>query len=223
MSEQETEKTSGVQELIDRLSQDGVAAGQLQADNIVSEAQARAEEILESARRKASEIVARGEEETKKLKLAGEEALRLAARDTIRDFDARIHEGFKKRLQGLVRHELQDPQLLKNIILQITRQATEGLGDGPVEILMPREIISDQKVREQIDADEPDALTKLVQGIVGDDLREGVTVSLGSQTHGGLIVRMADDNLEVDLSEEAIAEFLALHLLPRFRAIMNKS
>ena len=221
MSDQE--KTSGVQELIDRLSQDGVAAGHRQAENIVADAQAKAEDILESARRQASEIVKQAQAEAVQLKSASEEALRLAARDTVRDFDARIHTGFKNRLQGLLRHDLQDPQLLKSMILEITRQATEGLGDGPVEILIPREVISEQEMRTQIEKGNLDALTKFVQGIVGENLREGFTVGLGSQTHGGLTVRMVEDNLEVDLSEEAIAEFLSLHLLPRFRAMMNKS
>ena len=220
MSDQE--KASGVQELIDRLSQDGVAEGHRQAENIVTDAQAKAEDILESARRQASEIVKQAQQEADQMKSAGEEALRLAARDTIRDFDARIHKGFKNRLQGLVRHELQDPQLLKDMILEITRQATDGLGDGPVEILIPREVISEQEMRAQIEAGERDALTKFAQAIVGENLREGFTVGLGSQAHGGLIVRMVEDNLEVDLSEEAIAEFLSLHLLPRFRAMMRK-
>ena len=220
MSDQE--KTSGVQELIDRLSQDGVAEGHRQAENIVTDAQAKAEDILESARRQASEIVKQAQAEADRMKSAGEEALRLAARDTIRDFAARIHKAFKNRLQGLVRHELQDPQLLKDMILEITRQATDGLGDGPVEILIPGEVISEQEMRAQIEAGDHDALTKFVQGIVGENLREGFTVGLGSQAHGGLIVRMVEDNLEVDLSEEAIAEFLSLHLLPRFRAMMRK-
>ena len=47
------------------------------------------------------------------------------------------------------------------------------------------------------------------QGIVGENLREGFTVGLGSQAHGGLVVRMVEDDLEVDLTEEAIAEFLS--------------
>ena len=36
-------------------------------------------------------------------------------------------------------------------------------------------------------------------------------------------MRVVDDKLEIDLSDEAIAEFLSLHLMPRFRAIMRKA
>lgn len=221
MSDQET--TSGVQELIDRLSQEGVAEGHRQSEIMVTDAQQKAEDTLESARRQASEILQQARQEADQMQSAGEDALRLAARDTIRDFSARIYDGFRNRLQELVRHQLKDPELIKRMILEITRQATEGLSDKRVEIQLPSEVISEQEARERIEADEQDALTEFVQGLIGEDLRDGFTVSLGSRTHDGLTLKVLDDKLEVDLSAEAVAEFLSLHLMPRFRAIMNKA
>lgn len=221
MSDQET--TSGVQELIDRLSQEGVSEGLRQSEDIVTDAQRKADDVLEAARRQASEILQQARQEADQMQSAGEEALRLAARDTVRDFSAKIFDGFRNRLQGLVRHQLQDPQLIKSMILEITRQATEDVSDKQVEILVPREIVSEQEARQRIEADDQDALTEFVQGLIGEDLRQGLTVSLGSRTHGGLTVKVLDDQLEVDLSEDAVAEFLCLHLMPRFRAIMRKS
>ena len=38
-----------------------------------------------------------------------------------------------------------------------------------------------------------------------------------------LVVRVVDQNVEIDLTEEAIADLLNQHLLPRFRAIMRKT
>jgi V/A-type H+-transporting ATPase subunit E len=218
----EPDKTSGVQQLIDRLSQEGVAAGQQQAETIVTDATRKADDIVESARRQSKEILQQARDEVERLQSAGKEALQLAARDTMRDFSARIHSDFRHRLQELVRHQLQDPLLIKKMILEVTRQATAGRGDGPVEILLPLEVISEPEVRKQIEADDPDALTQFVEGLIGEDLRAGFTVSLGSRTHEGFTVRVVDDKLEIDLSDEAIAEFLSLHLMPRFRAIMRK-
>ena len=219
----EPDKTSGVQQLIDRLSQEGVAAGQQQAETIVTDAKRKADDIVESARRQAKEILQQARDEADQMQSAGKEALQLAARDTLRDFSARIHSDFRHRLQVLVRHQLQDPQLIKEMILEITRQATADRGDGPVEILLPLEIISEPEARKRIEADDPDTLTQFVEGLIGEDLRAGFTVSLGSRTHAGFTVRVVDDKLEIDLSDEAIAEFLSLHLMPRFRAIMRKA
>jgi len=217
----ENVKTSGVQDLIDRLSQDGVAEGQRQASQIVKDAERKADGILQAARRQADEILQKARQEADRMQSAGQEALKLAARDTIRGFNARIHDGFRNHLQQLVGHELQDPRLMKSMILEITRQATEGLTDKRVDVVIPRQMISDQEARQQIEAGEHDALTAFVLGLIGEDLRQGATISLGSDAHSGLVIRVIDEKLEIDLTEEALAEFLSLHLLPRFRAIMG--
>ena len=49
-------KTSGVQELVDRLRQDGVAEGQNVAASLLEDARREASEIVDLARREAAEI-----------------------------------------------------------------------------------------------------------------------------------------------------------------------
>ena len=66
-------------------------------------------------------------------------------------------------------------------------------------------------------------MTEFVQALIGEDLREGFTVNLGSQQKGGLTVRVVNQNVEIDLTDDAITELLAQHLLPRYRAIMRKA
>lgn len=218
----EQPNTSGVQELIDRLSQEGVAEGQQQAEKIVNDAQRKADDIVDSARQQANEILKQAREEAEQFQAAGEDALRLAARDAVRDFAAKVHGGLRSRLQDLVQHQMKEPKLIKRMILAITRKATEGLEDEPVEILLPSETITEEEARQRIEAGEPDALTQFIQGLIGEDLRDGFTVSLGSQQKGGLTVRVVNQNVEIDLTEDAIADLLAQHLLPRYRAIMRK-
>lgn len=219
----EQASTSGVQELIDRLSKEGVAEGQRQAEELVTDAQRKADDIVDSARQQANEILRKGREEADQFQAAGEEALRLAVRDAVRDFGARIHDGLRNRLQELVQHQVKDPKIIKRMILEITRQATESLGDEPVEILLSSAVITEEEVRTRFEDGDRDALTEFVQGLIGDDLRDGFTVDLGSQRQGGLVVRVVNQNVEIDLTDEAISELIALHLLPRYRAIMRKA
>jgi V/A-type H+-transporting ATPase subunit E len=215
--------TSGVQDLIDRLSQEGVAEGQKQAEQIVGEAERKADGILESARQQANHILKEAREQSEQYQVAGEEALRLAARDAVRDFGSRVHDGLRNRLQELVQQQLKEPKLIKRMILEITRQATEGLGDEQVEVLLSPELITEEDARHRIQSGQRDVLTEFVQGLLGEDLREGFTVDLGNRRQGGLTVRVVNQNVEIDLTEESISEHLAQHLLPRFRAIMRKA
>ena len=215
--------TSGVQDLIDRLSQEGVAEGQRKAEDLVHAAQEKAQSIVDAARQQANDILQNARQEAEQFQAAGEEALRLAARDTQRDFGARIHEGFRNRLQELVRHQLTDPDFIKRMILEITRQASEGLDEDGVELLLPPDFVTEDDARQRIEAGDHDELTEFLQGLLGEDLREGFSVNLGNERQSGLTVRVVNKNVEIDLTEEAITELLARHLLPRFRAIMRKT
>ncbi len=221
MSQQQ--ETFGIQELIDQLSQDGVEEGRSQAQQIVSEAQRQADEIIDSARKQADEILNQARQEAERMRTSGQEALRLAARDTIRDFSARIHNDFRNRLQELVGHELRNPELIRDMILEVTRQATQGVDTSQVEIVLSRELPKTEQEGDKPFPIESDALTEFIQGLIGQDLREGFRVDLGSQTHEGLTLRVADGKIEVDLTTEAIAEFLYQHLMPRYRAIMHEA
>lgn len=216
------DKTTGVQQLIDRLSDEGVAEGQRQAEKIVEEAQKKADDMLDAARQESNEIVKQAREEAATFQAAGEEALQLAARDAIRDFGARIHGGLRNRLQELVHHELQQPDLIKRMILEITGQAGKSLTDERVELLLPREILSEDEARKFAESGESDELTKFVEGLIGQRLREGMSMRLGKQNQSGIAVRVVDQNVELDLTDETITELLGRHMLPRFRAVLRK-
>ncbi len=221
MSNQDS--ASGVQELIDRLSQEGVAEGQRQADQLVSDARKQAADLLEAARAQASEIIRQAREEAEHFQTAGEEALGLAARDTVRDFGSKIHAGWRSRLQELVKHELRDPELIRRMMLAIAQQAGERVQDEAVNVLLSTDMITDEEARRQVEEGRPDSITEFVHGLIGEDLREGFSVDFGSRRQTGLTVRVVNQQVEVDLSSDAIAELLGRHLLPRYRAIMRKA
>ena len=42
-----------------------------------------------------------------------------------------------------------------------------------------------------------------------------------SDVHGGARVQVVGDDLEIDLSDEAVSALILRHLLPRFRAILE--
>jgi V/A-type H+-transporting ATPase subunit E len=212
--------TSGVQQLIDRLSHEGVAEGERQAEKIIAEAQQKADDIVDLARQQANEILAQARHEADQLVAGGEEALKLACRDAVRDLASRLHEGFRARLQELLQHQLKDAKLLKRMILEIAGKAKID-EDAEVTVLLPPEAIREEDVRKRIQAGDEDALTEFVEGLLGDEIRQGFALKLGDTDQTGLRVQVVNQNVEIDFTEKAITELLAQHLLPRFRAIMH--
>ena len=55
----------------------------------------------------------------------------------------------------------------------------------------------------------------------GEMMREGVTFGVAADDTPGVTVKMVDEDVEISFNDQAIAEFLLRHLLPRFRAMMD--
>lgn len=217
----ENKAESGVQNLIDKLNQEGVEAGQQQSETLISDARQKADEIEAAARQQASQIVENARKEAQSLKSAGEDALQLACRDAIRDLQARVHEGFRERLRQLVNAELQEPELLKRILVQIAGQAVPGGQSDTLQVVLPSAIVPEQDIIQKLEAGEQEHLTEFVKGLIGQEIREGVNIALDTQGLNGFQVRVVEQDVEIDLTEEAVSDLLGRHLLPRFRAIMR--
>ena len=70
-------------------------------------------------------------------------------------------------------------------------------------------------------ADGHDPLRDYVAGLTAEMLREGVTLGVGPDVDAGIRVRLVQQDVEIDLSDAALAGFLSRFLVPRFRQIME--
>lgn len=212
MSNDATE-SSGVQQLIDRLHDQGVAKGQEEANALVATARRQAMEIMDNARREADALLAAGREEAERTRLAGEAAIRLAGRDAILDLMEALREDFIRRLHHLVEHQLEDEQFLKEMLLEITRKAVSRDHGDRVHLEFLGEIDS---------RTEPGgAFEAFARGLAADTVREGLTFSTSDSETPGIRVQFVGDDLEVDLTVESLTELLMRHLSPKFREILQ--
>ena len=95
--------------------------------------------------------------------------------------------------------------------------AGEHLKDKPLQILVSDMLAG--KDRENPELDE--AMRRGVLGISGDLLREGIEIIPSSEVSGGARVRVVGEDLEIDLTDEAVHALLLKHLLPRYRNILE--
>jgi len=217
----EKERSSGVQELIDRLKEKGVEEGKQEADQLIADARRRATETLDEARREAAEIVRKAKEEADRIRAAGEEALRLAGRDTLLALKEEISEQFGSQVRRLVSHCLRDEKFVERLILEIAGRAVPKDSRQPMEVLLPEDMAPPEEVRGQAKGVKEGTLSHFVLGLAGDMIRDGVTFGVAADNTPGVTVRMVEDDVEITFNEKALAEFLLRHLLPRFRAMMD--
>jgi V/A-type H+/Na+-transporting ATPase subunit E len=213
-------ESAGVDNLIDRLREDGIAQGRSQAQALVTAAQKQASDTVATAQREADSILVKAKEEAAKLKVAGENAIGLAMRDTILSLEGDLVKEFRNRLVHLVKGLLADPAFLQRLILEVASKATPPTGKR-AELLLPAEIVSLEDLRRKPEQATPGTLMHFVLSLGGGMLREGMSFGVADDGEAGVRVRLVDDDVQIDLTESAISELLLRHMLPRFRALLR--
>lgn len=214
-------ESAGVESLIGRLRDQGIAQGRSQAEALITAAQQQAADIIAAAKREAEAIVVKAKEETGKLKVAGEDAIRLAMRDTILAMEGDLRKEFLNRLRQMVKGVLADPAFLQRLILEVAGRVAPAPSAKRVELLLPAEIISLDDLRRKPEEAKPGTLMHFVLSLGGGMLREGMRFGVADDGEAGIRVRLVDEDVQVDLTENAISQLLLRHMLPRFRALLR--
>ncbi|MHC4321492.1 MAG: hypothetical protein ACYST3_04375 [Planctomycetota bacterium] len=197
--------TSGVQELITRLKDNGVKAGRDEAQRMIKDAQEKAVNIVAQARAEAEELLKSTRAEIEVEKNTAKESLKMAIRDTELMLESKLKTRFAEHVKHLISSELEDKEFLKQLILKITSGSCSDIPENKELILL----VSKEK------------LDPLVLEISGTVLRKGIEIKPSETVNAGILIRMKGEDVEIDLSDNAISEILLKYLLPRYRAILT--
>ncbi|HSF31981.1 MAG TPA: hypothetical protein VLK82_16065 [Candidatus Tectomicrobia bacterium] len=216
-----TAESAGVEDLIGRLRDEGIAQGRSQAEALVTAAQQQAADIVAAAQREAEALLIKATEEATKLKAAGEDAIRLAMRDTVLSLESGLIEVFRDRLRHLVKGVLADPAFLQRLILEVAARAAPGPTSARAELLLPAELVSLEDLRRTPEEARPGTLMHFVLSMGGGLLRDGMSFGVTDDGEAGIRVRLVEDDVQIDFTESALSELLLRHMLPRFRALLR--
>ncbi|MGJ0429559.1 hypothetical protein [Methylobacter sp.] len=215
MSENISDTTS-VQALIDRIRDQGVQKAKEDAARILAEAEAKAAQLISDAKKETDQMRAETTSEIEAERAAASEALKLSARDTVLQLKNLVSTAFEGFVRRLVTTATQDQELLKNLILVLAGHSVdEFIKDKDIQIMLSEAVLagqSDPKLR--------DLGKQVILSLSSDMLREGVELLPDSSISGGAKVRLVNEQLEIDLSDKAIAKMLAERLSPRLQAIL---
>ena len=221
-SDTPVEVATGVEALIARLRDEGVANGRAQAEQMVNEAQAQAASIVQQAQAEADQILVQARKEAENFERAGHQALEVAARDTILALKMQLTQRFTGEVRRLVGTEVQKPELLQKLILEVVGRVREEIGDAKdVEVLLPRNVAGLEELSRSPEELEQGILTHFIRLINRDLIREGIRYGVVKDNQGGLRIRLVDQEVVLDASDRAIADVLLQHLQPRFRALLE--
>lgn len=215
-------ETAGVQELIDKLKNQGVSEGQKQAEQIIKEAQQKASQILSKAQTEADKLLAEAQQKIEVERKSSHEAIKTAFRDTEIALRSKLRDAFSAHLRRLVSFELENKDFIKQLVLAIAGLKTaEAAQATHVEVLLPSKLFDTDTSGTHLSTDGKKRVQQLVLGITHDMLREGIELKPSTDIKGGIKVRLVGKDIDIDLTDEALNELLLKYLLPRYREIVS--
>ncbi len=216
--------SSGVEQLIERLKNEGIAAGQEKAEKIVSDAQKRAEWIVKEAELEAERLLKQVRQQSNEFRQAGEDALKLAARDTVIKLRDTLLNSFDQEVARIINEKMTDMELLEQIILSFAatvREKTAMDDSQDILIRLPENVSGVEELKQNPEELQKGALSSLARAIASGMLRKGVRLEIDPELQGGIFIRLENEKIEIDFSDQAVANILLAHLQPRFRALLQ--
>lgn len=197
-----------LQELIDKIKKDGVAAADKSASEKIAQAQDEAARIVADAKEEAERIIKAASEETARMEKSSEDAMRQAARNSILSF----RENITKELSAIVASETEkaySPELLSKLIPETVRAWTEKTDASEVSVLLNEKDLHD--------------LESSLVSALKTEISKGLMLKTDNSIGSGFRIGIKDGAAFYDFSAEAVADLFSAYLNPKIAALMKEA
>ena len=197
-----------VEELIDRIKRDGVAAAENSASKTISEAQKEAEKIISNAKAEADKIIRQAKDETERLQKSGEDAIRQAGRNLLIAF----RDSIQKELSTLVNDEVSavySKDMLVKLVPEVIKEWVKNTSAEDVSVLL------NEKDLKQVE----DGLKAALKA----EISKGLTVGVDNSVAAGFRIGVKDGAAFYDYSADSVAELFSSYLNPRIAKLMKEA
>ena len=197
-----------LQELIDKIKKDGVAAADKKASEIIADAEAKAESIKADAKNEAEEIIKRAKAETERMEKASEEAIIQAGRNMLLSFkDSLVNE-----LNVLIQKETEtaySKDLMAKLIPETVKAWSKNTDASELSVLLSE-----------------DDLKALESGFTSElkaEIAKGLEVKPDKTMSAGFRIGVNNGAAYYDYSAETLAEMFAAYLNPKVAGLLKEA
>lgn len=185
------------------LKEETLEPAKQQAEELIEKARRQAEEIVCQAQERAEKILTQAKLEIEKQKTIFEASLSQACRQTLDSIKEKIERKLiSPELGKLVAQSMQNPKELSRLITAVVEAIEKDGLEADLSVYIPSSVPIQ------------DVNQLLAAGIV-QHLREKSV--LLSPIGGGVEVKLAKDNITIDLSDTALKEIIAEYIRKDFR------
>lgn len=195
-----------LQELTDKLYNEGLSKGKQEGEEILAKAKAQAEEIVAKAQAEAAQILAAAQKQAEEVKTKTASDVKMAASQSIaatrKDIETLI---VGKMTDEAVKKSLSTPDFIKEIIKAVAEKFTT---DGPVELalILPESLKKD--------------LEPFVTKELATILNAGVEASFSKKVSGGFKIGPKEGSYFISFTEETFNQLISEYLRPTTKKLL---
>ncbi len=192
-----------LQELTQKLYNEGVEKANEEADKILAEAKSEADKLKQIAEKDAQKIIADAEQKSVEIKKNLDAELNLAAKQTIRTVKQKITDVIvSKVIDEPVKKAFDDEKFVKEIIETVVKNWNPQKNETiDLSVLLP--------------ADLEKKFAKFFTAKSGKELNAKLELSFSDTIKGGFKVGPADGSYKISFSEEDFENFFKSYLRPK--------
>ncbi len=196
-----------LQELTDKLYNEGLAKGKKDADNLLAQAKEQAEEIVARAKEQAESIVSAARKEADDLKVRVEGDIKMASTQTLAALRGKIENMIEAGAIGSkVEATLSDKQFVGKLINTVAAAFKADGGAADLEVILPSEMKS--------------SLKEFLAGSIDAELAKSLNFSFSDAIGGGFRIAPRGRGYYIDFSDESFKELLGSYLRPATTKIL---
>lgn len=194
---------SKLQELTNKLYNEGVEKANEEAERIKSEAQKEADQIKNNARQQADQIIQKAKQESEDMKKNVRSEIDLAAKQTLREVQKQITGMITTSvIKKPVQNAMGDTEFVKTVIETIIKNWNPQ-SQEPVDIA----VTVPEKMQKE--------LKDYLENKAAKELNAGIEVDVSDRMKGGFSIGPADGSYKISFSEEDFENFFKGYLRPR--------
>lgn len=185
-----------LQELTQKLYNEGVEKANVEAEKILAEAKSEAEKLKQEAEKEAQKIIANANQKSAEIKKNVDAELNLAAKQTIRTVKQQITDMIvSKVIDEPVKKAFDDEKLVKEIIETVVKNWNPQKNEAiDLSVLLPTELEKE--------------FTKFFTAKSGKELNANLELSFSDSIKGGFKIGPADGSYKISFSEDDFENFL---------------
>ncbi|MBR5198457.1 MAG: hypothetical protein IKW20_01350 [Bacteroidales bacterium] len=195
-----------LQELTDKLYNEGLSKGKQEGEELLAKAKLQAEEIIAKAQAEAAQVVAAAQKQAEEIKTKTASDVKMAATQSIaatkKDIETLV---VSKMTDEAVKKTLASADFIKDLIKAIAEKFTT---DGPVDLAL----ILPESLKKEL---EPFVTTELAKV-----LNAGVEASFSKKVSGGFQIGPKDGAYFVSFTEETFNQLISEYLRPTTKKLL---